>query len=569
MHRLLFIVIALLVLPSPWSLVSADDGPEVRVLMDVSASMQRTDPDNLRRPAMRLMAELIPAGSEVGVWAFAHDVDVMLPVTTVDESWRDEALAAADTIHSHGQATDIGAALETAAGNWMEDNDADRHRHLVLFTDGHVNISIDDDEDAAERDRIIEELMPALNDSDITVHTIGLSDEIDHELLDLLAEGTGGRVAVTEDADELERVFLRLFDQVAPRDSAPLTDNTFTIDDSVSEMTVLAFRKQDGDPVQLETPDGETLDADMADGDSLRWRSEPHHDLITLDAPSSGEWGLLGAEDPDNRVMIVTDLQLHMEPLPPYIIAGETLDLAGHLTEGDTPIDDDDFLGVTRFQVDTDDADPLELPRIEDTALHQVSHTPEAGTRYFTLQASSETFAREARQQVEVVDTPLIMSRSELPDNPDLERKLRISPVSDAVDTDALAVEITVEPDGRDPKVLQFAAPNDNGEWRIALKSLDPQQDFHITVDAIGEMADGREFRAAVDSFDSEGLGDDARDVAPHWGLLGGLLFTLNVILFSIIGLVFYLLQGRRRSAPSLGGGNDGTGTAGTASEKA
>ncbi|SEO53448.1 vWA domain-containing protein [Aquisalimonas asiatica] len=570
MHRLSYIAIALLLVPMPWTPALADETPQVRVLMDVSASMQRTDPHDLRKPAMRLIAELLPAGADVGVWEFAHDVDVMLPVATVDDDWREDGRAVADAIHSRGQATDIGAALEAAADTWTDNTGAEEApRHIVLFTDGHVNISIDDDEDAAERSRIIEELMPSLNDRDIAVHTIGLSDEIDQELLEQLAEGTGGRMAVTEDADQLERVFLRLFEQVAPRDSVPLADNTFMIDESVSEMTVLAFRESEGDPVALQTPDGDTLDATMADGDSLRWRSEPHHDLITMDTPPTGEWGLLGADDPDNRVMIVTDLQLRTEPLPPYTIAGESLDFAGKLTEGDTPIDDDDFLAVTRFELDTDDAGTLELPRVDDTAVHRLAHSPEAGTQYFTLKASSETFERETRQQIEVVDTPLIMSRSELPDEPDLERTLRISPVSDVVDTDALEVEITVEVEDRDPMVLRFAEPNDNGEWRIALDTLDPTQDVHITVEAIGEMADGRSFRATVDAFDSDGLGEDTRAAEPHWGLLGGLLFLLNVILFGIIGLVFYLLQGRRRQPPSLGSAADGTGTADTASEKA
>ncbi|MFV8833766.1 VWA domain-containing protein [Aquisalimonas sp.] len=570
MYRLSFIIIALMLLPMPWAPALADQAPQVRLLMDVSASMQRTDPHDLRRPAMRLAAELLPDGTDAGVWAFAHDVDVMLPVSSVDDTWRENGLAAADLIHSRGQATDIGAALEAAADTWMESPAADdQSRHIVLFTDGHVNVSIDDDEDAAERRRIIDELMPALNDRDITVHTIGLSDEIDHELLELLAEGTGGRMAVTEDADRLERVFLRLFEQVAPRDSVPLADNTFMIDDSVSEMTVLAFRETEGDPVELQMPDGDTLEATMADGDGLRWRSEAHHDLITMDAPPSGEWGLLGAEDPDNRVMIVTDLQLHMEPLPPYTIAGEPLDLAGHLTEGDAPINDDDFLGVTGFQVEAGDAGTLDLPRVDGAALHRRAHSPEPGTQHFTLTASSETFAREVRQQVDVVDTPLIMSRSELSDDPDLERKLRISPVSDAVDTDALEVEITVEADDRDAKVVRYAEPDDDGEWRIALDSLDPYLDFQITVEAVGEMVDGRDFRATVKTFDSDGLGEDARGADPHWGLLGGLLFTLNVILFGIIGLVFYILQGRRRQPPHLGGPDEGTGTSETASEKA
>ena len=51
---------ALLVLTTP----AVQAGADVRILIDVSGSMKENDPRNLRVPAMRLMSELLPAGTK-------------------------------------------------------------------------------------------------------------------------------------------------------------------------------------------------------------------------------------------------------------------------------------------------------------------------------------------------------------------------------------------------------------------------------------------------------------------------------------------------------------------------
>lgn len=561
---LIVLICALLVLPvtAPVADESRTDA-EIRILVDVSASMLRTDPDNLRRPALRLTSELLPEGTRAGVWDFADDVNAFVDVATVDQQWRDSTRSAAHWIHSMGQGTDIGAALETAAAEWFAESASDSQgpRHLVLFTDGKVNISNDADEDEAERERIMGPLVDRLREHGITVHAVGLSDEIDQELLEALSRRTGGRMAITRQADELERLFLGLFDQVAQRDTLPMEGNRFQVDDSVAELTVVAFHDGDSEGVSLRDPDGDTLDESMAD-ESLRWRSEPHHDLITIDQPAAGEWELLGAEDPDNRVMIVTDLRLHTNDLPAYSISGESFAVHAHLTEGDEPITRDGFLDLTRFRLVDDTGETRTLDRDGETSRFATTITPEAGDRELVLRVSSDTFQREARHRLEVLDTPLSMEREGLEDAPELQRRLIFRPVSDAIDPQSLEVELTVSTEGGNEQRLRFPHTNDAAHWDISLNTLDPAQTFRIQADAVGSMPDGRSFRAAIDSFESAGLEaetDEGEDTGPNLAVLATLLVVFNLILFAVIGLVFYLLQQRRTTPPALpGDDNDG-----------
>src|SRR5690606_21252896 len=129
------------------------------------------------------------------------------------------------------------------------------------------------------------------------IHTIALSEEADHELLKQLSMATDGWYHKVDNADELERVFLHLFEQATQRDSVPLVDNRFTIDSSVNEMTLLVFRENETDVTQLVQPDQQRQQADTAES-SVHWMQEKHFDLITIEKPMAGEWFIDANIDP-------------------------------------------------------------------------------------------------------------------------------------------------------------------------------------------------------------------------------------------------------------------------------
>ena len=70
---------------------AATSPPDVRVLIDVSGSMKKTDPGNLRVPALKLLAALLPGGAHAGVWLFDTDVTPLLPPASVDDVWKQTA----------------------------------------------------------------------------------------------------------------------------------------------------------------------------------------------------------------------------------------------------------------------------------------------------------------------------------------------------------------------------------------------------------------------------------------------------------------------------------------------
>jgi hypothetical protein len=51
---------------------AATNNNDIRVIIDISGSMKKSDPLNLRVPAMKMLNGLIPEGSYAGVWNFGR-----------------------------------------------------------------------------------------------------------------------------------------------------------------------------------------------------------------------------------------------------------------------------------------------------------------------------------------------------------------------------------------------------------------------------------------------------------------------------------------------------------------
>lgn len=71
---------------------------DFRVVIDVSGSMKKTDPQNLRVPALKLINGLIPSGSRAGVWIFGKYVDMAVKWGEVNDNWRQQADLGANKI---------------------------------------------------------------------------------------------------------------------------------------------------------------------------------------------------------------------------------------------------------------------------------------------------------------------------------------------------------------------------------------------------------------------------------------------------------------------------------------
>ena len=309
---------------------------DLRVLIDVSGSMKHNDPSNLRRPAVRLLAGLLPPTVSAGIWLFGRDVNVLVPKGPVNPAWKTKAAKAANAIHSRAQFTNIESALQTATADW-KDPEAQVRREIIVLTDGIVDVPGGAAKSAASRARILDTELARLQAAGAHVNTIALSDQADAELLKKLAGATGGRYEMVTDAATLERIFLKMFEETTVPDALPMSENRFNVDANVQQLTLVIFTQPDEPAAKLVLPDGSTLGQANASA-TVRWHHEQHYELVTIDHPAPGGWRIDAHVDPDNRALIVTDLSLKVTQSGGKIVAGQTVDYAIMLSDHDQPI---------------------------------------------------------------------------------------------------------------------------------------------------------------------------------------------------------------------------------------
>ena len=381
---------------------------DVRVLIDVSGSMKKTDPSNLRVSALKLLNGLIPDGSKAGIWTFGRYVNMTVKWGLVNKDWRKTADAGASKIHSNGLFTNIESGLERVSRGW-EKPDASSRRSLILLTDGQVDISKHAEKNEKSRQKVLTSSIQALKKSGVEVHTIALSRFSDEVLLRQLALDTGGSFGIAESAQDLQRIFFRTFERATKPDTVKLTGNQFSVDKSIKEMTLLIFRQKHSAPTILYPPESNPVSLKRP-GRSI-WRSDSGYDLITIKKPKTGLWNIDADIDADNRLMVVTDLKLKVDGIVPYMMPGQALAISTELHNNETKIKKNSFLRFVDFSISHTGTDDNEkISKLEHTSaradkgqyLFKLEKGLQEGKHSFVISADSRTFNRSKRFNIEV-----------------------------------------------------------------------------------------------------------------------------------------------------------------------
>lgn len=393
-------------------IAAAEEAVDLRVLVDVSGSMKKNDPRNLRAPALRLLVGLLPETATAGIWTFGERVTEAVPVGPVDRLWQARGRRAASRIRSDELYTDIEQALKTATADWTEPA-ADGRRYVILLTDGMVDVGRDGAGSADSRRRIREELLPRLADTGVTVHTIALSPNADRPLLEALARATDGWSEQVDSAEALNRVFLSLFEKTAPPATVPIDEgNRFTVDEHISDMTLLVFRSGGGLSSKVVTPAGAVLSALNPLPDNVRWQEEQGYDLVTVTGPEPGRWRIDAEVDPDNRVMVVTNLKLEVNELPNHVLQDTPIPVVARLLQEGGRVTAESFLELVDFHAAAgrEGARPetLAMEGAEKPGDYTVTVRPGSGPGILAIEvvADGGTFARRHLHEVKVHDEP-------------------------------------------------------------------------------------------------------------------------------------------------------------------
>ncbi|AEF99629.1 VWA domain-containing protein [Methylomonas methanica] len=458
---------------------------EIQVLIDVSGSMKQNDPENLRVSATQLLINLLPDKSNVSLWLFAEKTSLLSHTDAVDNNWRQEALKASKEIHSHGIYTHIEDAIQTSLEKGFSGNG---NKNLIILTDGMVDISKDIMVSADSRERILSDWIPKLQLQKIKVQTIALSDQVDKELLDKLAFQSGGWSETAESADQLQRLFLRTVQKVAPKNALPLENNVFIVDNSIHEFSLVIFKQSNSTPTEIVGPDQVKLTKNTV-SESVSWLGTNNYDLITVTQPTPGEWHIEAVVDPDNQVMILTDLKMQLNEFANFIEEKQSLPLTLHFTERDALITRSDFLALVTISLSLDQQPPINVDANK-TKPGFFSHTLEnlsLGKHSLVIIADGQTFKREITRDFEVIPAPITVEK--LIDNGNRTVTLEFTPDIALLDVSSITITATVHQANREPE--SRIVKEQNGKWLLPLAAVPEDESLLIDLDIVAKNLDG------------------------------------------------------------------------------
>jgi Mg-chelatase subunit ChlD len=532
--------------------IAAEPTRDIRIVVDISGSMKKNDPYLLRQPAIRLLADLLPKGTQAGVWTFGKYVNMLVPLKPVTDEWRVMAKTRAAEINSIAAFTNIGEAIETASAGWQQSN-PNSDRHLILLTDGWVDISKSASENHQARQQILNRLLPTLKNNGVKFHTLALANDVDKELLQLLAANSQGSYHEARHADDLLKVFVNAFDQSVKPQQVPIEADGFHIDSGINEFTALIFKKTASNtPVTLITPEGKRVSAQQKDN-NVKWLTDAKFDLITINAPNAGKWQLMADLGPSSRVTIISDLSLQVKGLRAMAEVGSTPTLEIMLTEKGKTITREDFLRLLTLSVKYQQGEHFHEKILSNYASpsHPIPsdgiyhfQPPEGltvGEHQFSIEVDGQTFKRVYKQTLQVISsTKKIPQPSSFATPP--------APSSEPSSTpSAIPIVVhTIEP---------VVADIENSDY-VSEPSSETEEDDFFSEPQESDEANERD----ADAPPEEQVDNTHQEKTTHqplsqrawfkWAIASGILFA-NILLFSL-GTLWYRRATKRELEDEL-----------------
>ncbi len=393
---------------------AASAGVDAVLLMDSSGSMAKNDPHKLRVPAAKLFMSLLDSDDRIGLVSFSDNGYPVLRLTAPEPGDNSRILAAADKVSSKGVYTNLYAALSKGTDMLERGGRADHEKMLILMSDGKMDVG-DSDEDWKLNQRLRGELAKSLQEKKIKVYAIAFTEASDVELLQALAQQTGGLFKLAKTDADLHDVFSDIFETAKEPDMLPIDGGEFNVDPSIEEVTIVASKEREDVRIYLQSPQGRKLGAEDA-GENLKWFLSEYFDMITLRQPEAGTWKLLFTGG-KNRAYIVTDMSLKHNPQVPGVALGEHVVLESWLEQDGKLLDKEALLTNTRFHMRVQTPDGAEASfELFDNGQYGDRKTGDAiysntlafdkpGAYSIDLIAESQTFKRQKTVHFEVKPT--------------------------------------------------------------------------------------------------------------------------------------------------------------------
>lgn len=278
--------LALLVLL--WPVMSmAEIKLDAVLMLDVSASMMTTDPDDRRLEAINQFLALLDKNDRLALITFDGNARLVSSFQVLDPVAKGRLAALLlDKAQPSGAYTNLHAPVALALEQF-KNHRPDAQPLAIMLTDGQMDMG-----DTEHNQRLSADLegplVAAARVAQVRLYSLSFSPFSDFKRLSAVTQLTGGFSRVANQASDLSRVFLDLFAAIKDKKSLPVQGGRFRVDEWVRELSVVAKGGQG-----LLSPSGTHYANEVGQGGGV----------IKVSNPEPGDWTING-NDGDNRVFV-------------------------------------------------------------------------------------------------------------------------------------------------------------------------------------------------------------------------------------------------------------------------
>lgn len=179
---------------------------DIILVLDNSGSMRQNDPGFLAKRAVVEFIGGLDESTRVAVIIFDQYVNLAVPLTDAGLTGRDDIIASLDRINYRGLFTDSPAAMERAIYELKNNGRVSAQKLIVFMTDGIVDTG-DAEADLDRSKWLRESLAPDAADSGIRIFGIAFTEDADFQLIQSLAQQSGGEYYRALQPEDLSRVY--------------------------------------------------------------------------------------------------------------------------------------------------------------------------------------------------------------------------------------------------------------------------------------------------------------------------------------------------------------------------
>ncbi len=402
-RKLLFIS---LILASLCGQVFAEDqGMDIVLVLDTSGSMKQNDPNELRVQAAKLFVSLLSRKDNVSLVGFSNRAYPVTPLLSLNSKKNEtRLLKAIERMSAKGQYSNLHDAILRGYELLSKNNAKNRTRHIILMSDGKMDLG-SQSKNLRLLEQTLDYLTPSLASQGIKLHTIAFNDKSYIPLLKLAAEDTNGEFILLKNTDGIHQVFERIFERTKLPQMLPIDSDSFIVDKSVKELTIIASKFRPESIISIETPDGEELTRRQHPS-NVKWYKARKFDLITVKKPAPGYW-LVKFSEGGNKAYIVSDLKLQAKTTKTNAEPGAPLHIQAYLEKKNRRIKNKSLLKSTVFRVKVTSPtgatienkmvdDGSEIGSERKDGIYGISYSfDKEGTYKIEVTAQNETFDRK------------------------------------------------------------------------------------------------------------------------------------------------------------------------------